>query len=813
MANGQQQNPFLAYSPEDRTSILEQLQSSVRSGKLTGVQRQGIGRTMKLLMEAQAEPAMKAVTKPAKGGGVGGVIEMGKGFGKEAYETGKGLAQTFSKPNLGTMALGPIYPFLIEPTIAKAKATYEAGRKREPYEAALGALATLNPLSPDVTKLYELSASGKKDEAMGRGLFDAALLRLGAGEVMAPEVRAAKLGRSAEILAAKTVGAKVLETEPGVRPGRGMVEAEIGPTRMKNLPDEITRAKEKQLRAAEKAVTDADKAKIKIDFDSVIAKTLDPHEKTLASGTAIGSQLLMDIRRFRKELGQTAELDPVTKQRKPIDLKNLNPSEALKIKRQVNKVAFGDMRGLSKDVQPIARQLNRAMGDALDSQVPKMPPGGFRQVGDLIGAEELATKHVAELELARTKLRSIWNSGMSGPALWIALQELQMPHAAAYGGTLLAINALAIISEAAPTRLLQSRILSIAEDILMGDRPTAVQKRRISKSSTKGPSGPQAAPPSAGPGPTPTSPGGGSAPRPSAAPAAPSAAATRVHPVPAQAASPLPQAAAKPPVATAAPSGGTAAPVAPAVSPETLTRIAEETRSRIKNVLPGPKSVRDNVANQALSRILRQAAKESVAESAPKGTPTPSGKALVTTEPAPTTPTGSKTVQVQKIPEGQSGITDPKMIAMNAEIDDLIERMEKPKIGDSPERLRQRLDEVRTLIKAEASPEVQAQMKERLQARLRKRKQRAAEAEKAPALPEQISERTGEVLAQGASPEAIATGLIDTYKAIMSQAGDAGKEWVLQLKKASEAGKFTPEMEYHQALEALDMVKELRKSK
>jgi hypothetical protein len=71
----------------------------------------------------------------------------------------------------GTNPLG-LKRLLVDPAIQKGKSTVQALRSGEWMKAGLGAAATLNPMAPDVTKLYDQSASGDTVGAAGRGFTD-----------------------------------------------------------------------------------------------------------------------------------------------------------------------------------------------------------------------------------------------------------------------------------------------------------------------------------------------------------------------------------------------------------------------------------------------------------------------------------------------------------------------------------------------------------------------------------------------------------------------------------------------------------------
>lgn len=66
---------------------------------------------------------------------------------------------------------------LVDPAIQKGKSTVQALRSGDWMKAGLGAAATLDPMAPDVTKLYEQSAGGDVAGAMGRGFTDVAALK------------------------------------------------------------------------------------------------------------------------------------------------------------------------------------------------------------------------------------------------------------------------------------------------------------------------------------------------------------------------------------------------------------------------------------------------------------------------------------------------------------------------------------------------------------------------------------------------------------------------------------------------------------
>lgn len=115
-------------------------------------------------------------------------------FGSEAWSEAKGMAkglgeaasappQTPIDRALGVMGqvsgTNPLAlkRLLVDPAIEKGKSTVQALRSGEWMKAGLGAAATLNPMAPDVTKLYEQSESGDTVGAAGRGFTDIMALK------------------------------------------------------------------------------------------------------------------------------------------------------------------------------------------------------------------------------------------------------------------------------------------------------------------------------------------------------------------------------------------------------------------------------------------------------------------------------------------------------------------------------------------------------------------------------------------------------------------------------------------------------------
>jgi hypothetical protein len=129
-------------------------------------------------------------------GEVTGWAGKAKSFASNAWDEAKGLAtgigQAVTAPPqtpidkalhvmgtvTGTEPLA-LRRLLVDPAIAKGKSTVQALRSGEWMKAGLGAVSTLDPVAPDVTKLYEQSASGDTAGAAGRGATDIAALKFG----------------------------------------------------------------------------------------------------------------------------------------------------------------------------------------------------------------------------------------------------------------------------------------------------------------------------------------------------------------------------------------------------------------------------------------------------------------------------------------------------------------------------------------------------------------------------------------------------------------------------------------------------------
>jgi hypothetical protein len=359
-------------------------------------------------------------------------------FGTGAWEETKGLAS-----GLGGIAKDVlIHPFssgsgaslinrlLIQPTIEKGKSTIEAGKQGDWAKTILSGLATLNPLSPDVSKLYEQSASGDVAGASGRGAVDIAALLAGrkspeavekVGEIPAKAQGAANevmgVGKTSEamkadqIAHAQAVKEHIASVESAVH-----ADAKAGAVRIDSAIDKMNPDGFFEKSGIRMGVKDAlgEISKIPEKWPASIGKMLVEDKVTRTTGPAVGGRTMdlsnpNDLAAYQRYKAQGVFT--------PEEIQRIEGSE------KTPNWTMEQMRQLRSDIgRDLGKYENKgAMGAALNN-VYRYLTGEMRKAAASVGKEPEFLENNADYkqwvdDFHRSPLKKVLNGQTSGTIL------------------------------------------------------------------------------------------------------------------------------------------------------------------------------------------------------------------------------------------------------------------------------------------------------------------------------------------------------------------------------------------------------------